>query len=761
MVIGAAGQCPTPIQTHVTGHHANLPSRTRRFFIAVPLTIVLLGGFLLVPAAVVTAGYRTVEARWETYPTDIDVSVPLAQRSTVLDANGDVIATFYAENRVPVTLEQVPQFFLNALISTEDARFYQHHGVDWYATARAVYNNLTGGPRQGGSGITQQYVKTFLVLQAQTQSDRDAAQELTLDRKIREARLALALETRMSKEEILTGYLNAVYFGDGAYGVGAAAQHYFHKTPMELTEGEQALLVGVINNPSAYDPTNDLPAALDRREHVLNRMVDAGTLAASDAARIAAEPVTLDLVTPANGCVASPYPQYCQQVRDILQNDPAFGATPQDREEFLYRGGLTITTALDPDIQRKAEESLRAALPATGDVATAMAIVQPGTGHVLALAQNRPFGQKKNKGQTELVYATRPAFQNGSTFKPFTAITALEQGVSPNIVIDAGSAYIPAGRNYPEGGFHNDGDGPGATTDMAGALRNSINTWFVELEDRVGVRAVAETAYRLGMTSLPMAGPGAITEKDAALTLGVYETSPLNVANSYATIAAHGKACPPVFITSVTRAGQDLPIPDSACTQVIRADTADTVTGMLQGVVAAGTGLRAQLPDGRPQAGKTGTTNNFGAAWFVGYVPQMAAAVWVGDPRGPDHGLANVTVYGKETFPYVYGGTAPAVIWRETMSRILKGMPKEPFARPGGDTSLAGTATVPEVRGYPVDIAYRILLNAGYVPEISDTLASNPNLEPGTVSVTQPNAGAAAPVGSTVTLLLNTSGDSP
>lgn len=733
-----------------------LPSRTKRFLIAVPLTLLLLAGFLAIPTALVVASYRTLEAQWLSYPTDIDVSVPLAERSTVLDAKGNVIATFYAENRVPITLDEVPQFFIDGLVATEDSRFFDHHGVDWQGTARAVVNNVSGGARQGGSGITQQYVKTFLVLQAADDTEAAAAQEVSLDRKIREARLALEVENRMSKEEILTGYLNAVYFGDGAYGIGAAAQHYFNKTPNELTEGEQALLIGVINNPSAYDPTNDMRASKQRRAHVLNRMVEEGYLTAKEATRIRKEPVVLDLITPANGCVASPYPQYCQQVRTILQNDPAFGETPQEREEFLYRGGLTIKTALNPTVQDQAEQSLAEALPATGNIATAMAIVQPGTGHVVAIAQNRPFGQKARKGETELIYATRPAFQNGSTFKPFTAITALEMGVSPDMVIDAGYTYIPENRNYPEGGFHNDSDGPGSSTNMEGALRNSINTWFIELEDRIGVRNVAETAYRLGMKSLPLDGDGAITEKDAALTLGVFETSPVDVANSYATIAAHGLACPAVFITEVTRDGEQLPIPDTTCTQVVRPDVADTITSYLQTVIAEGTGTRAQLPDGRPQAGKTGTTNDFGAAWFSGYVPQYAAAVWVGDPRGPQFGLTDgVTVYDSEYFPAVYGGTAPAVIWRETMSRILEKMPPADFVRGGGDVNLAATTTVPDVRGYNAEVAYQILLNSGYTPVKGPDAVYDPNLMPGVVVSTSPFAGSQAAPGTVIELRLN------
>jgi membrane peptidoglycan carboxypeptidase len=716
-----------------------------RFLIAIPMTVIFLAGFTLIPAVALLAAGQTALNTWTTLPSTLTVPSALPQRSRILAADGTVIATFYAENRVPLTLADIPDNVKNAILATEDARFPAHHGVDWLGTARAVVNNARGLPRQGGSGITQQYVKNLLVLNATSDTEREQANTDTYWRKIKEARYALALEHVMTKDEIFSAYLNTVYFGDGAYGIGAAAQHYFNTDAKNLTLGQAALLAGVINNPTAYDPTNNLAAAVKRRAHVLTRMLDEHMITQQEADQANASIVMLHLTTPANGCTTSPYPIYCQWVRETLQNNPVFGQTPAQRQQFLYQGGLTVTTALDPAAQQDAEHVARQALPAAGRIATAIAVVQPGTGHVLALATNKQFGQ--GKGQTELLLPTREAFQNASTFKPFTAAAALEQGINPSLIINAGPTYIPGNnRRYPDGGFHNAGDSAGGTMDMTGALHRSVNTWFVELEDRIGVLNTARVAKAMGLTSLPLDGPTAITEKDAALTLGAWDTSPLQVANAYATLAAHGLACPPVSIITVTGPdGTDLPVPDTACTQVIRASTADTVTSMLTGVIYApeGTGWRAKLAGDRPAAGKTGSTNDYGAAWFAGYTPQYATAVWVGDPRGPQFNMSRgVTAFKNEVFHPVYGGTIPALVWKNTMDRLHHGLPVQQFAPPGGESTLGLPNLVPDVRGMPPATAVRVLTDAGFTPTIAagdDTVIRG--IPTGMVTGTIPAAG--------------------
>jgi membrane peptidoglycan carboxypeptidase len=696
---------------------------------------------------------------WYNLPTDLQIADTLPQRSIIYAADGSIIATFYGQNRIPVDISEIPPVFINAILATEDARFFEHRGVDWQAMLRAVANNVQGGAIQGGSGITQQYVKNLFILNSDTAEKLAEAREITIDRKLREARFAMALEQKLTKEEILEGYLNAVYFGDGAYGIGAAAQHYFNKKPADLTLGEAALLAGIINAPTAYNPVDNLERSRERRVHVLGRMAAEGFITEREARRIAKEPIKLDLVYPPNGCYASPYPLYCQWVKQILESDPVFGETSEQRQDLLHRGGLRIYTALDPKIQDEATAAARAALAGNGRIATALAVVEPGTGKVLALATNKKFGIKA--GRTELLLPVLPAYQHGSTFKPFTAAAALETGLDPELRFTSQTTYIPEGRNYPEGGFKNFGNGPGGDYDIAGALRHSNNTWFVELEDQIGVRRVAKLAYDMGLTALPLEGERAISEKDASLTLGAYEASPLQVASAYATFAAQGKACQPIGITKVIGPNNaNLDIPEANCRRVIKASTANTMTAMLATVVdgsdAGRTGIFASLGK-RPVAGKTGSTNGFGAAWFAGYTPQYSTAVWVGDPRGPQFDMEDgVSAYkGTRFFAPVYGGSIPALIFQDTMTRIHEGLPIRQFPSPGGAVALGATTFLPDVRGLNPENAIGILERYGFTARVRTGGKAIPGIPAGTITEMSPRPGKWTPqAGQEITLLM-------
>ena len=716
-------------------------------------TLAIFLGLAVGPLVILLSVSKGLDAWSFGVPIQSLVSQPLPQQSVILASDGSVIANFFGENRIPVSGKDISAQLKDALIATEDSRFYHTNGVDWIATAHAFVDQLRGHPR-GGSGITQQYVKNLLINHATSQADLKAVSAINLNRKIREAFLAMKVSSVLTKDQILTGYFNTVYFGDNTYGIGAAAKHYFDKTPADLTLAESALLVGIVQNPTGLNPSNHPVAAKNRRAHVLNRMQINGYITLAEEQAADAEPITLHIATVANGCSSSPYPFYCQWIRDTLSNSPEFGATPELRQALLYKGGLTIKTALVPSIQNKSDKVAKGALDPKNNIADALAIIEPGTGKVVAISTNEVWGN--GPGHTQLVLPAIANFQPGSTFKPITVATALEEGINPNYSFSVGSYYTPLNRNSPVGGFTNAEAFSGGYLSMTQALAQSVNTWFVSLEDKIGVKAIAATGYKMGMTSLPLNGPKAITERDAALTLGAYETSPIQLASVYATIAAHGVACAPIGITSVVDAnGKSLSIPQANCKQVIRVSTADTLAQMMTSVVKYGTGVNANIP-GREVAGKTGTTSSAAAAWFAGFTPQYASAVWIGDPRGGyQYPLHSVVAYGQ-TWEPVWGGGVPATIWKNLMTSVLQGLPAVKLASAGGDAYVGSTLLVPDVRGMTLPTATKVLSDYGYSVVLSPTSGvATPGMGSGIVSQTLPKAGDKIPSDKSRTIILS------
>ena len=706
-------------------------------------------------------GVRESTTWFHDLPVDLPLDTPLPQRSVVYAADGKtVIAEFYGENRIPMQLSQMPKSLTDAVLSIEDDRFYAHGAVDLRGLVRAFLNNGSGGRRQGGSTLTQQYVKNVLLTNASTAERRDEVTAKTLDRKLREARLAVEVERRLGKDKILEGYLNASYFGRGAYGVGAAARRWFGKPLESLTLPETALLAGMLKNPAGYDPINHVKVAKIRRDVVISRMVETGRLgaAAGDAAK--ATPLKITLTTPVQGCASSPYPFFCQYVRDTIETDPAFGATPEAREALLYRGGLHIVTTLNRSAMLSAQYSVSHALSPRNRITTAIAIVRPGSGEVVALATSKRWGTNARRGQTELVLPTLPAFQPGSTFKPITLATALEQGISPYARFDTPNGYIPARMNYPKGGFHNDDDRGHGSLDAYGGMAGSVNTFFVQLIERTGVLPVADMAARLGMTSLPRSGPKKVGRRDAALTLGAFETSPLDMATVYATLAARGIACRPIVIRSMTGPnGSLVAVPKADCHRVLAPGVADTVNAVLQGVFSGGgTGSGLAL-NGHEAIGKTGTTNNHGATWFAGATPQYAGAVWVGDIRGPQYPVENITAYGQ-SYGTVYGRTVAGPIWRETFYFLHRRLPALTFPAVDASTLANSVLLVPDVRGLTLGAAVAALTSAGYRVGLQGaTAAPDAAVPPGVVVSQTPQGGLPLGPAGQVVLVMSAGSD--
>ena len=400
----------------------------------------LIAGLFLPAAGVAGVGSKAMADELSNLPAELATPAP-ATRTKVLMANGKVLAYFYDENRVPVKLSQVAPIMRQAQLAIEDHRFYQHGALDLKGTLRALIRNTAAdGVTQGGSSLTQQYVKMVQIEACQAKGDEactKAVQAPTVERKVRELRYAIALEKRLSKDQILERYLNIAYYGEGAYGIEAAARHYFSTNASKLNLAQAAMLAGLVQSPDANNPVEHPSAALDRRDVVINRMTELGLITSAQAVQAKKATFNPKTVRPTpNGCVDTRYPFLCDYVRRTLLNTPSLGKTVEERERMINRGGLTVQTAIDPKVQNLAQKKVSSVVGATDPLISTMNMIQPGTGLIVAMAQSRPvMGSNSKKGETYWNLAVDPAmggiqgYQAGSTFKAFTAAAALEKGI--------------------------------------------------------------------------------------------------------------------------------------------------------------------------------------------------------------------------------------------------------------------------------------------------------------------------------------------
>jgi len=648
---------------------------------------------------------------FQSLPADI-TQVPLPQQNTIVDTKGHVLATLYSQNRIEVPLDQISPLLQQAVIAIEDQRFLQHAGIDIKGTLRAALSTGSGSEVQGGSTITQQYVKQLLLAAARTPAEQRAATVQSLGRKIREARYAISLETRMTKRDILKGYLNIAYFGAGAYGAESAARRYFSVPASQLSLTQAATLAGLVQNPSNFDPTRFPQRAAIRRNAVLQAMAKVGYITNSEA-KIAIGRSLLDDLRPAeipNGCTTSYAPYFCDYVMTVLHNDPAFGDTPEARARFLDLGGLTIRTTLNPKAQTAAQKSVDSHIPAKdpSGKAAAISMLQPGTGRIIAMAQDRLWGTS-GLGKTTVNYNAPLAHngttgaQAGSTFKVFTMAAALNQGRDPWAYL---SSYSPktfynfkdckTGAQLPSYTVQNS-TGSGSFN-MASGTAYSVNTFFVGLEEEIGLCDAPAMAKASGV----QLGDGQDIPTLPCFTLGCFDVTTLDMSEAMATFAAHGMHCDPVAIDSIVdRDGNELPVPSGNCSRAMPIQVADSVSAILSGVIDGPLGGRTgqKMSLGRPAAGKTGTTDSSAAVWFVGYTPDMAAAVWVGDPRGgQSHPMKDITINGVY-YSQVFGSLMPGPIWHDAMAGTLKGLPPAQWdlktlfgLAPGGIRNYWGTS---------------------------------------------------------------------
>ncbi|MCW2723107.1 MAG: glycosyl transferase, family 51 [Frankiales bacterium] len=710
-------------------------------------------------------------------PADLTAGPP-PLRSRILAADGSLIATLYLQNRVNVALSHVPVSARQALVAIEDSRFYVHHGVDFKGVARAAVTNAgSGGVRQGASTLTQQYVKNALILAAPDAAGQRAAVADNLQRKLREARFAIALERKLTKDQILERYLNIAYYGHGVYGIGTAASYYFGKPVDKLTLAEGALLAGMVQNPTRFDPSSKVPAIRTvtkaRRDTVLARMQALGLLSSTDRAAAEAAPIVTHLHPVVSGCenpaVRAPY--FCDYVRRQLEETPlgaALGKTRAERQRALLAGGLTIRTTLDPVVQKTAQTAVDEQVPRDDPWGAAAAInmVVPGTGDIKAMAVDRTYGEVGAR-ETKVNYATGgvQGFQAGSTFKAFVLAEALRQGIPLSLTLDSPQTYTSKVFVDGSGGgstpykISNAGDSEAGVFDLTTATALSVNTYFLQLEERTGIEKPIALAESLGVRQVADSTDDRPLGPNAAFVLGTDQVSPLAMAGAYAAFAAHGLYCPPRAVSQVLGPdGKALPLPQQNCTQVLEPGVADTVTSILRTVIDGSepfrTGLRASI--GRPAAGKTGTIDNSKAAWFVGFTPQLAASVWVGRPT--PRPMEYVAINGRY-YRSVYGGDIPASIWRQAMSGAMEGVPVQGFNGPDLTVARGSLVTVPDVTGQPYDVARQTLTDAGFGVVPGGSVAAAP-VPYGSVGYTFPAAGRSVTQGATIVVYMS-SGRAP
>jgi len=566
------------------------------------------------------------------------------QGSRIYDDNDEPMTELHVERRIFVPLAQIPPALRDAIIATEDRRFYSHWGVDPIGIARAVVQNYRRGRIvEGGSTITQQLAKVLFL-----------TADKSLERKLKEAVLALELERRYSKDRILEMYLNQVYFGHGAYGVEAAARTYFGKSVSELTVREAALLAGLPRAPSSYSPFDHANAAKRRRELVLRRMVEYGALKEEEAKRIAR--TDLGLIAPERRRTTGQY--FLDYVQQTLE--AKYGA------DLVFKGGLNIYTTLSPSMQLAAEQAMRDGLKALEGRSTkarpgenpegAIITIEPQTGYVKAMVGGYDFLR------SEFNRAVQAKRQPGSAFKPVIYIAALEAGFTPATRIEDSPVTYPTGSNgqtwKPEN-YDRIFRGP---TTLQQAIEESVNVVTVKLQERVGINRTVQVARRLGITS-PL-------DINLSLALGTSDLSLLELTSAYGALANQGVWMPPVTVRYITDAQGKLleeHVPEGR--EAVAPETAYVIAHMLRGVVERGTGQAAKVL-GRPIAAKTGTTNDYSNAWFIGFTPRLATGVWVGYDRPRSLGR-------DET-----GSRVAVPIWVSYMGKILADSPKEDFPVP-------------------------------------------------------------------------------
>jgi len=649
---------------------------------------------LAVPAVSLTSATvsRSV-GLFEDLPSTLDIGA-LSQKSEIYSTNTDgsntLLATVFDQNRQEVGWDEIAPAVKDAVVSTEDPRFYEHNGVDLTSTLRAALSNLTsGGVESGASTITMQYVKNILVQRAEAldnEADRKKAYaeatDTSVDRKLSEMRLAIGLEKKYNKDQILLGYLNIANFGGSVYGIEAAANYYYGTTAAQLSIAQAASLIATVNEPNGLrvDEPENIDANKARRDvDVLASMLKHHTITQAQYDEAVATPVTPVITEPSTGCqtAASGAAYFCDYVTWIVKNDPTFGATADERWSNFKTGGFQIFTTLNPTLQANANETMTEYVPASSDeldLGSTIVTVEPGTGRILAMAQNKTYvaGESTDPGSTSLNYNTdqgyggSSGFQVGSTYKVFTLAEWLKQGHTlservngnpqtfdradfTNSCVDiSGEPYAPK---------NDSGSRPGTVT-VQYALTDSVNNAFIAMAEDLDLCQIRNTAQSLGVHR----ADGGELGSNLADILGTQTIAPLTMAAAYAGIAANGVYCKPIAIDRILDAsGAELQPPQADCAQALDPKIASTLAYAMKGPIQSGTATASNPYDDVEHIGKTGTTDNEKDTWMIGASTRAATAVWVGNVSG------DVSMTDVETNGYS-GYSVRHRIWKSVMT---------------------------------------------------------------------------------------------
>jgi len=696
------------VSIHRAERHERRGRRFISFAILAALVIISSSWFGLFAYLGANAAYGTIqdlEAYWIPDTDSMALALPdLSRLSEVYTADGVLLGELTERNSQPVLLDEIPELVIDAVLAAEDAEYWEHPGYDFWAIVRALLANFRGGATtQGGSTITQQVVKQNFV-----------GSEPTLQRKASEAVIAIALENRYSKEQILEYYLNSVYFGANAYGVKAAAQEYFGKELDELTIAEAAALAVPIRNPTLYSLRSDSDIPLRARNRVIDEMVDEGFITAEEGDAAKREP----LETIAHREFEQLAPLVLIAAKDEVLNDPTYGlgdsylerkrslfGCPAEDTECAGGGGLRIYTTVDYSLQVQAQELLQSWFPPGESGPTgSIAMVDNNTGGTIVMASGLEFGEDIEAGQRTYDIATKGRRNPGSAFKPFGLIAALEQGTTLNSWWWDESPQeleIPGSPDWIcRGGLAN-----GGIRTLERALIASTNTVFCQLSLKVGPENIVDVAHRMGIQS-PL---GAVP----AIVLGAQAVTPLEMAAAFSTIANYGERVDNYLIERIEDAdGNVIYQHETVRTQVLDPTLSAAVVNTMEKVVTSGTGTSAWID--RPQAGKTGTHENHTDVWFIGFIPQYTASVWVGFPDSQVE-MRNLVINGVY-HDVAWGGSVAAPIWRDFMNIVTENLPVLDFPPDPDGISLyyqTPSEEVPDVIGMDLDEAKEEIYKPG------------------------------------------------